>query len=562
MSEKVLLSDKQYISNFVDLLYKNGLRKVVISPGSRNSSLIISFVNYGKFECYSIVDERSAAFFALGMAQQLNEPVAIVCTSGSAPLNYSPAISEAYYQQIPLLVLTADRPPEMIDIGESQTIRQESIYKNYILADYTLVGYLDNYVESWFNNFVTEIYNEANGNTKGPVHINIPLRDPLYKTSEFDTDFSENKISESISQTNGIDYSVYAEKINKFKKILIVPGFMLPDPKLKLLTDMFITKTGAVMLAEHTSNLRSANIFQDMDKFIVSIKDKPEFKPDLLITFGNQLVSRKIKEFIPSDGSVVHWHISINNKIDIFNCLSAHIKSTTHNFFKKITPLIIKKEKQEYLSIFKTLKSELILRHNEYLSNTEWSDLKAFKTILTNLPKSCTLHLSNSTPVRYAQLFELPIGVKTFCNRGVSGIDGCTSTAVGASLVNKKNNFFITGDIGFLYDINALWNRYKPDNLKIFVINNGGGNIFRFIPGPDSSGCLEEFFETPHSVDLEKLASAYGIDYRKINSDIELNNFCSNNLNTTKFEIIEVVTPRFRNADILKKYFHYISGEI
>ncbi len=557
----IQLSDKKYIAKFIDNLYKQGLRKVVISPGSRNSSLIISFINYGKFDCYTIVDERSAGFIALGMAQQLNEPVALVCTSGSAPLNYSPAIVEAFYQQIPLLVLTADRPAEMINIGESQTIDQTGIYSNYIRGEFSVARYMDHSNEHWINNFMTEIFDKCNGQVKGPVHINLPLREPLYKVCDFVTDFQNKTDFAEIGKTNGIDYSIYEKKISSAKKILILPGFMQPNQKLLILLDLFQHKTSSVVLAEHTSNLRSINVIQSMDNLLTLMDSPKNYVPDLLITFGNQLVSRKIKEFIRNNPPTEHWHIDLENKFDTFQCLTDHLKSSPENFFSKILTLLTESNDNSYYRQFTKLNESLKVKHAEFLNNTEWSDLKVFETILDKIPKSSTLHLANSTPVRYAQIFELPVGTKVYCNRGVSGIDGSTSTAIGASMVNKKENIFITGDISFLYDSNALWNKYKPKNLKIFLINNGGGNIFRFIPGPLESGCLEEYFETPHDVDIEALTKAYKVSHRQLKGLVELEEYLNNEFKIQKFEIVEIITPRFKNSEILKEYFHYLSSK-
>lgn len=554
---------KKSVLDLVQIAYQKGIRRIVFSSGSRNAPLIIAFNMHGGFTTYSIHDERSAGFVALGMAQQLGETVALVCTSGSATLNYSPAIAEAYYQRIPLLVITADRPLEWIDQGEGQTMKQHNIYANFIKDSFEIFQDTIHPDELWYN---TRMFNEAINlciiAPQGPVHVNLPLREPLY---DKDYDFNHNnvKIIENISpspELSNSDAVNLANIWNSSKRKMILTGVLQYDPEFKKLVREFANDPSVIVLTETTSNLHDDAFINNIDRFIMSIgKDEENlFKPDILLTFGSHVVSKKIKALLRKWNPSEHWDVDESDKItDTYKSLTRHIKSELKSFIRSIT------EKRnivesDFSETYKERENLVKIRHNKFLSETEWSDLKAYEIICSCLPENSNVHMANSTAVRYAQLMQSGPGMLYNSNRGVAGIDGCTSTAAGASIVNDKPTVLFTGDVAFLYDSNALWNNYLPEKLRIIVFNNQGGNIFRYIPGPSETDQLEEFFESHHNYKAEFIAKAFDVNYYSAQNETELKEKLSNFFAVQKNNrpaLLEIFTPRLKNMDILKAYF-------
>lgn len=532
----------------------NAIDHIVISPGSRNAPLTIGFSNHPKIKTYSIVDERCAAFFALGMAQQLRKPVVVVCTSGSALLNYYPAISEAFYSNIPLLVISADRPKHLIDIGDGQTIRQENIFQNHILDTVNLSENFSNETEviSKVNSAISILKNE-----KGPVHINVPFDEPLYETTEdllFFKPVKENKIIEAIDESSLVKL---INNWNVAKRKIILVGEHFPDKELQKQLDFFVSDPSVLVLIENTANVAHPKFINSIDKLIFPLEDNElgEFQPDILLSLGGLIVSKKIKQHLRKFQPKQHWHVDIKRAFDTFHCLTNHIKVSPNYFFSqfiaKVEPV-----QSNFQQFWLTKKEGRLIKHKSFVENCEYSDLKVFSKIVKYIPHHSQLQIGNSSVIRYSQLFDINTTIKVFCNRGTSGIDGSTSTAIGAASVVKENTIFITGDISFFYDSNALWNKYIPHNFKIIVINNGGGGIFRFIPGPQKSGALD-YFETPHNLTAEYLCKMYNFEYYSVNNEESLNVELVNFFDTSeKPKLLEIFTPREENDKILKAYFN------
>lgn len=560
------MNSKQSVIDLVDIAYKKGIKKIVFSSGSRNAPLVIAFNEHGKFETYSIHDERSAAFFALGMAQQTGETVAIACTSGSAALNYAPAIAEAYYQHIPLLVITADRPLEWIDQGEGQTMRQRNIYSNFIKESFEIFQETSHSDELWYN---TRMFNEAINLTQiaplGPVHVNIPLREPLYAQN---LNFTENnaKVIEHISplpQLSNKTMDNLSTIWNNSKRKIILTGILPKDDELKQIIKKLSDDPSVVVLIETTSNLYDESFINNIDRFIMSIKEHEEndFKPDLLLTLGSNIVSKKIKVLLRKWNPKEHWDVDESDKvIDTYKSLTKLIKSELKSFLNSLNDKKLKNN-SDFKRIYMTREAQIKNKHHSFLNSVPWSDLKAYSLINERLPEGINLQMANSTAVRYAQLMSVRDDILYNSNRGVAGIDGCTSTAVGAAIANDKMTVLVTGDVAFLYDSNAFWNRYLPEKLRVIVFNNEGGNIFRFIPGPGSTQQLDEFFEAHHNVKAEYLAKTFDINYYKAydeNKLMEKLPLFFNKQNNNRPAILEVFTPRLKNMDILKDYFVYL----
>lgn len=543
----------------------NEIEHIVISPGSRNAPLIIGFNASGKIKIESVVDERSAAFFALGIAQQTRKPVALVCTSGSALLNYYPAIAEAFYSNIPLVVISADRPAHLIDVGDGQTIRQENVFENHMLFSASLGG--ENDMELIEKAFQTAI------NKKGPVHINVPFEDPLYEkiTAAAIEEVVERLKSQNVkiaekSLLKEIPLEVeslqkFADLWNASTKKMVLVGEHFPDGLLQIQLEHLAKDPSVLVLIENTANVSHPKFINSIDKLIFPfVEDElEEFKPDILLTLGGMIVSKKIKEQLRNYKPKHHWHADALRAFDTFHCLEHHFKVSAQLFFSQFF-FLTKTRESNYQHFWLHKKEFRLQKHQEYMETCPFSDLKVFDTILGTVPDHTQLQLGNSSVIRYAQLFDSNKTWRIFCNRGTSGIDGCTSTAIGAAYAVKENTLFISGDISFMYDSNALWNNYTPNNFRIIVINNSGGGIFRFIPGPKESEALY-YFETPHQLTAEHLCKMYHFEYSAANDEAELQKQLADFYEaSSRPKVLEIFTPRLENDHILKAYFNNLKA--
>jgi 2-succinyl-5-enolpyruvyl-6-hydroxy-3-cyclohexene-1-carboxylate synthase len=499
------------LAQTVILLCKaKGIKHIVISPGSRSAPLTIGFTNDPFFKCYSIVDERSAAFFALGIAQQIKHPVALVCTSGSALLNYFPAVAEAFYSDIPLVVLSADRPQYLVGIGDGQTIDQKDVYGNHVLYSANLKLDLDTNNKKEIN----KALNLAIANS-GPVHLNCPFEEPLYETVEehsIEVKVVENNLSENTIAQDDLDelLSIW----NKSERIMLLVGVLGPCEINDSVINNLVKDDRVLVFTETTSNLSHEGFFPCIDKIIAPLDTKgfQALQPDLLLTFGGIIVSKKIKAYLRKHQPRHHWHIDTKKANDTFFCLDKHLCANPNEVLGRLLELASKSSEGNYKQHWNNIKEHREERHHQYLESIPFCDLKVFDKILASLPKNSNLQLGNSSTIRYAQLFSNNPTLKIFCNRGTSGIDGSTSTAIGAASISKERTTLVTGDLSFLYDSNALWNEHIPKDFRIIIINNNGGGIFRILPGEKNSSNFDKFFETTHELNGQDLCNMYGIE--------------------------------------------------
>ena len=556
-----MTSDKTNVRLLAEIFIKKGLSDIIISPGSRNAPIIIAFAGRPEVHALSIVDERSAAFFAIGMAQQTGKTVAVACTSGSAALNYAPAIAEAYYRKLPLLVLTADRPPELIDRGYGQTIRQHDVYRNYVKGSYELPVEVENEQSRQETmNIINEAINLTQYPEPGPVHINIPFREPLYGTTEETPDV---EITDFEKQEDDVQHLAeeLASSWNDRNKVMIIAGQQNRNNELNTLLAALVQQKKAVLLSETTSNVNGDSFIDTIDNVISTINEQEaaDFQPGLLITFGGPVVSKMVKKFLRDHPPEEHWHISPSGEeTDTYFKLRKVLEAEPEVLFEELLPQV-KKNDSRYTVTWKNRKELVVSRRDAYLKKTPYSDLRVFDFILKNLPEGTNLHLGNSTPVRYSQLFGSSSKFHYFSNRGVSGIDGQLSTVAGSAFVNDELHVLVTGDLGFFYDSNGLMNKYLKSNFKIIVINNGGGGIFRFIDGPSTTEHLEEFFEARHNWKAERIAEAFDVKYFKAENQEQFKqNFTCWMAEQSGPALLEIFTPAEKNAEILLEYFRYL----
>ncbi|MFK7000432.1 2-succinyl-5-enolpyruvyl-6-hydroxy-3-cyclohexene-1-carboxylic-acid synthase [Flavobacterium oreochromis] len=536
--------------SIIEICKKKGLNHIVISPGSRNAPLTIGFSSQTEFNCYSIVDERCAGFFALGLAQQLRKPVVLVCTSGSALLNYYPAISEAFYSQIPLVVISADRPVDKIDIGDGQTIRQANVFANHILYNANLEE-----ISSAENDRLIQEALFFSSTQQGPVHINAPFEEPLYDTvSELTIKTTWFDFESKIEDLEPLD--LFVEQWNKAHKKIILIGETQPNTIEPQYLEIIANDPSVIVMTEVTSNVHHENFITNIDTIITPFSEEEfeRYQPEILLTIGGMIVSKRIKAFFRKYKPNAHWHVDRLRAYDTYGCLNKHFKETPNVFFKRFlerTSYHISTFQQELLAV----RLQRAISHDLYLKQIHFSDLKVFQIITELFPKNIQLQISNSSAIRYAQLFSLNPSIHVYCNRGTSGIEGSTTTAIGAAVLNKKTTYLITGDISFFYDSNALWNHYIPGDFKIIIVNNGGGGIFRILPGHQENETFNTFFETSHNLTAEHLASMYGFCYIKATDEKQLREHWKEFSTLNKPAILEVFTPEKINNEILLQYF-------
>ena len=573
----------------IQLCKSKNIEHIIISPGSRNAPLTIGFTNDSFFKCYSIVDERCAAFFALGIAQQIQKPVALVCTSGSALLNYYPAIAEAFYSDIPLVVLSADRPKHLVGVGDGQTINQENVFQNHILYSANLKQDVRNEngfsqsdepaifksIENKLERFSglqqsiqqqneTEI-NDALNTTiykKGPVHINIPFDEPLYEmVGELSVNPKVNKITINPKKIDDGFLNDLVDQWNNAKRKMVVVGVNAPNSIEQKWLDKLADDESVIVFTETTSNLHHPDFFPSIDKMIAPLSDE-EFKalqPEILLTFGGLIVSKKIKAFLRQYKPKSHWHIDDHKANNTFFCLEHHIKMHPNQFFADFSERVTQVTKSDYQAYWTNIKQHRSKRHKLYIEAVPFSDLKVFSLVLKSIPKHTILQLGNSATVRYAQLFKMNKTLEIYCNRGTSGIDGSTSTAVGCAVASKKQTTLITGDLSFFYDSNALWNNYIPNSFRIILINNGGGGIFRILPGHKNTDNFDTYFETKHNLTAAQLCKMYSFEYAAVSSQTGLNESLLNFYGVSESpKLLEIFTPSTINDEILLNYFKSI----
>lgn len=579
----MLTTNKTGISRFIEIAVSQGMRHVVCSPGSRNAPLVIAIDNHPDIETVIVPDERSAGFIAMGMAQQLEAPVAVVCTSGSAVLNYFPAVAEAYYQGIPLVVLSADRPKEWINHGDGQTIMQEAVFGEHIRSYSAVPEFVDDGDFDQYDDPIKQAFQIAKGDhfqlsgpTNGPIHFNFHLSEPLYETVEIERPSFEKDVSEEKSRN--FDLQSYEDSVSKFeelldtdwnksKKRMILCGQMNPDTVFLNALIELAEDASVAVIVENTANLSYSKFMHCIDRSLSAISEDEiqDFQPDLLITFGEAIVSKRIKKFLREVHDLEHWKIGgVIDKMDTYR----HLKFNPNLQPEKFVRMIQRVNKTQHVSQYgwKWKQKDFLIQDKlpSYVQSAPYSDLTVFDVVLDSIPDNAYLHMANSSVVRYCQLFDPIKSIRYFANRGTSGIDGSSSTAVGASIAKKDDlHVLISGDLSFFYDSNAFWNNAVGENLRTIVINNGGGGIFRIIDGPNATQQLERYFETENNASVKGICDAYRMEYLSASSLSEVESQVANLLTMdTKGRpaVLEIFTPNDENNAVLKNFFKHFKS--
>ncbi|WP_420578407.1 2-succinyl-5-enolpyruvyl-6-hydroxy-3-cyclohexene-1-carboxylic-acid synthase [Ekhidna sp.] len=536
------------VFNTSQICYQLGVKHAVMSPGSRNAPLTISFARHDGIKKWIIPDERSAGFVALGIAQETKTPVVLCCTSGSALLNYAPAIAEAYYREIPLIILSADRPPELIDQRDGQTIRQFESLKNHVKGSFNLPVISNECDIEDYQARLIEAMKLSGQLPKGPVHLNIPFSEPFYPEKDQQLTFKNVEIAPSPEKSKNDIVQIEA---SVHKRILILIGQNDKDEEL----DHLLTSISKLIPVIKSPLNNLSNGIEYVDAFI---EDQEDLIPDLLVTSGLSVLSKKLKKFLRKHTPKKHFHFDLAGvEVDTYQSDPELIKGSIKEFLRSLNASQVD---GSYLDSWRGYENRTKDALKEFTREAKFSESKAANMVLKSIPDGAMLHLSNSMPVRYADLFGVKEGLACLSNRGTSGIDGCTSTAVGVSFVSDRLNVLLTGDLAFLYDRNAFFHNYSLHNLRIIVLNNQGGGIFRLIEGPSNLPELEDYFETRHNRTAEYICAENGIDYMTADDEQSLSNHLEGLFKASdKAKVLEVFTDPEINQKVykeLKKQIH------
>jgi len=583
--------NNQAVFNIAEICAQHGITDVVLSPGSRSAPLTLAFARHPAYrgKLRVVPDERAAAFIGLGIAQATRRPVVLVCTSGTAGLNYAPAVAEAFFQQIPLLILTADRPPEWIDQLDGQTIRQRNLYGAHAKGTFDFPADTAHADAKWHaERVINEAINLTLAGPAGPVHVNVPLREPFYPKAgeEVSYETAVKIIRDDHSNTilPPAEILDLRRQLREAGRVLVVAGQQAENPTLTAALYEFAEARHITVVADTIANVGDVPAVRHHDIFLAGLskEQKADLRPDLLITFGQSLISKSLKLFLRDAAPAQHWHLQPTGEVaDTFRSLTRIIRVQPAVFFQQLTVYETKDYNRagsqtsvSFLSLREAQKasqgSSAILSDSEdqgsnpgistepqpEVSSTPigateasltwqqadaaataflnqffatkdqpFNEFAAMRRALASLPDDTALHLANSMAVRYANILGLPTDrpIDVFANRGTSGIDGCNSTAVGAALAQPERPVvLLTGDVAFFYDRNAFWHNYPTPNLRVVLFNNHGGGIFRLIDGPRQQPELEEFFETHQALTAENLCRDFSLRYLPVSSFAEL----------------------------------------
>jgi len=554
-----MIHSKQHIADIAEILFQKGIANVIISPGSRNAPIIEAFYRIFREKCISVIDERSAAYVGLGIARTKQLPVVLICTSGSAVLNYAPALAEAYYQHVPLIAITADRPSEWIDQLDNQTIKQENIYSGFIKANYNLPQEISTENNLWHvHRIVNEAFNTAAAFPQGPVHINVPLNEPLYLPLPAST--KDLRIVDSPELITHIELpNNIISEWKAAKKILIIHGQDIPQSLVASYFEKLLNDKRICIIAENISNVKSSRIIENPDIVFSNYKEKDELKPDLIIVSGLQVVSKQLKEFLRNTDKIRCWRIGPeSNIIDTYQQVNIILKHRSELFYKELVTYISEENGYNFQSKWIEAKNYVNKKRDAILTSISFSDLKVMDIVLQTIPAGSVLEIGNSSPIRYSQFFSSRNDLIYYSNRGVSGIDGCLSTAVGTAMATNKLVVAVLGDMSFVYDSNALWNREFPSNLRIIIINNKGGGIFSLIDGPKQNLSFDQYVNAYHPANIKKLIEGFGLKYYSASNEDEFNNSCNDFYKTN---IVASVLEVYTSSELSSLTFKKILGK-
>jgi 2-succinyl-5-enolpyruvyl-6-hydroxy-3-cyclohexene-1-carboxylate synthase len=561
-----------HIKDLASFCLASGINRFYASPGSRSAPILLALHRAG-ISIEMLGDERSAAYRALGYSLGSRKPAGIFCTSGTAVLNLGPAIAEAFYQQVPLFVLSADRPPELIDQQEGQAIRQDGLFRNHTLYSATVPSF-DTHQAAVQH--ARRIYNQAlyacMGPPAGPVHLNFPIREPFYPDSgEALTIVGKApvRISQPELKLPREELSELIEAWNQSPRRLLVAGQITPDHALssavKALSEYARCPVSGDAL--HNLEILSGSVLHP-DQLPEHFLQNPDSKADILLSIGKGVLSKNLKKYLKENPPVQHWHIQeAGYPADPFGTITRVLNVRPEWFITKLaeascfSPPANQEVSDNWFHYWTQASGKIREILTQQTLRYSWSDLYATDSFLAQIPSQSVLCLANSMPVRYAcWLYQGNKDFRIFSNRGTSGIDGCLSSAFGiAESMPEKKVFLLTGDMAFLYDRNAFWTNHIPPNLKILMLNNGGGNIFRMLPASSSLPELEDYFEMKQNQTSAGICSDAGVMRFVAKSISDWQEVFQEWLRAEGCAVLEVFTDKAENHQVLKDFKRHFS---
>lgn len=520
-----MFTGKKNVLQLVGLLKSHGIKKIVTSPGNRNLPIVHSLEQDPFFECYSIVDERSAAFFGIGLILKLRQPVAICCTSGTAVLNYASAVAEAYYQKIPLIVITADRERALLGQYEDQMVHQRNVFSNIVKKSVDLLEATTKQDEWLCNRLINEAILAANHRGSGPVHINIEITNKEVARFDIESLPAVRKISRHVEGAGNINWKKHLSSLSAFSKVVLVYGQSTEIGRAESNELIeFLKYSQAVIFTDNLSNLHHNNVVRNITGILTTLDSdaKEDLRPDLVITLHGMSLP-EIRRYLRRHPPKEHWHIAENGEIvDQYQCLTEVFECTPEIFLKRMNATSTAAESSQKNSDYIAKWTDLDSRFPTPKVN--YSNIYAIGRLLENIPKNSSLHLANSSCVRLAQYFNIDSSINVYSNRGTSGIDGCLSTAVGfSSQESQELTFIMIGDLTFFYDMNAVWNHHVGTGLRIFLLNNGGAGLFQYTIGKEKVPTLDVNIAAAHSTRAEAWVKSVGFTYLSARNEAELN---------------------------------------
>ncbi len=560
----------QPIYDIAEICARKNIREVILCPGSRCAPLTLAFTRHPAINTRTISDERSAGFIALGVAQSISAPVAVVCTSGTAAYNLAPAIAEAWFSNTPLVVFTADRPAEWIAQHDGQTIMQRELYGPHVKKYFELPQDYEHADSPWaINRIVNDAINLSNQAPAGPVHINAPFREPLYPEKGTDTfTYSDVRIIDVFNGTVGLS-DESAQRLRRewpqYHNVLMVAGQLPPGNNIHTALSRFREKHPVPVVHDIISNLHACgDTIQHSDLFLSQASDslKEMLRPDLLITFGDSLVSKSLKLYLRKYKPKTHWQVRIAGAVpDTYKHLTGVFNAAPERFLEFLTTLDATdnfegQKQKNYRSLWDAEERRVLRTLDQFFTGNELSEAAIVRAVMEKLPDNCNLHLANSMSVRYANFIGLNssrAGISVFSNRGTSGIDGSSSTAVGHTVASDIPNVLITGDLAFFYDRNAFWHNYPLGNLRILLLNNHGGLIFDILEGPSSTPEAAEYFITNQKLNARNVCADFGFDYLKLDNKRKINNLLKDFFTFDgNAKVLELETGTKENVNVLE----------
>lgn len=559
-----MYSNKENVNILTALLAKHGVSHAVVCPGSRNAPIVHNLNACPDVACFPVTDERSAGFYALGMAEATCSPVAVCVTSGTALLNLLPAVAEAFYRKQPLIVVSADRPPQWIDQLDGQTLPQADALGRFVKRAVTLPEpHSDE--ERWYcNRLVNEALLATKQHGGGPVHINVPISEPLF---EFETGELPDERSISLIEKDDVpDEMAFEEFVCDFEQAerpMVILG-QSDDGLLLHETSNLNTVSACVPVLHEALSIGAMG----MDEALYAINNDTSYEPDFIVYLGGEIVSKRLKQFVRNSSAKV-WHVNADGAVnDVFKRLVGVIEANSLECF--FTEWVISSDyfrivggeqnstskaekKQAFYVKWKTLLGKIETKKTAFVPEySQMAAVRAFESGVESI--STTVHYANSSAIRLANIYAAKL---VCCNRGVNGIDGSLSTAAGFSVVSERKTFCVIGDLSFFYDQNALWNQNLRGNFRILLLNNGGGGIFRQLRGLEQSQARDRYIAASHQTSAAGICQQNDVYYRSVNNLSELADgiewlLCGD---SDRPMLLEVFTDSSEDDRIYKEYY-------